>query len=88
MIQMFSSQEYSFFGMVFFSLIVIVVLTYLLFNFIVSLITDRIYYHYKKKAIKQLRKALRQCRIEHEELYVHDIEMLYNAIKEGESEVE
>jgi hypothetical protein len=84
--EMFSSQEKWMFAICFCLFIALVLMIYQLYLFIESVITDVIYYHYKTKAIKQLKKVLRQIKIESELSYVEQFEMLYTAIKEGEKE--
>ena len=84
-IEMFSREETLLFGLIFCFIIVLILMIYFIINFIQSLVTDRIYYHYKHKAIKELKKCLRQIRIEHEQNYVQNFEMLYSAIKKGEN---
>ena len=69
-IEMFSKEEYMMFGIVFCLFIAVVLMLYLVWNFVQSLITDRIYYYHKHKAIKELKKCLREIHRSEQEDYV------------------
>lgn len=87
-IDMFSREERLYFGLVFCLFIVILLILYFLVEFVYSIITDKIYFHYKYQAINEFKRCLRQIKKDHEQNYVHDLEMLYIAIKEGENKNE
>lgn len=88
MIMMHSSEEHLMFGLIVAFIVAIILLTYMLFDFVASLITDRIYYRRKKIATRELKKAIRQIRKENQETYMHDITALYQAIEKGEETIE
>ena len=85
MIQMHSNQEAVIFGICFCLLVSVILLIYLLYNFIESILIDRIYTIQRKKALRTLNKALRQIRREKADKYSDDLEYLYNLIKEGDN---
>lgn len=85
MIQMHSNQEAVIFGIGFCLLVSIILLMYLLYNFIESILIDRIYTIQRKKALRALNKALRQIRRENADKYSDELKKLYNLIKEGDN---
>lgn len=84
MIQMHSHEEALIFGIAFALLVSVVLLAYLFYNFIESLIIDRVYKARRRKASRAIKKALRKIRIEHAEKYTAELEQLYKYIKEGD----